>query len=102
MMNTIPAARAKVQAIFKYLVFSELSERGVMREKRYENKLEKYGFGVCQYIGNKMGISSSTIRKYFIYMSFITIGSPLIIYLFTAFWLDIKRHLRDRDNVIID
>jgi len=62
--------------------------------------MEKYGFGVCQYLGHKMGIRSSVVRLYFIYTSFITMGSPLIVYLFTAFWLDIRSHLRGTKNSV--
>ena len=50
-------------------------------------------FGVCAAIGEKVGIATETIRKYFIYLSFITMGSPVIIYLFMAFWLNIKRYI---------
>jgi phage shock protein PspC (stress-responsive transcriptional regulator) len=50
-------------------------------------------FGVCTAIGEKMGIATSTIRKYFIYVSFLTMGSPVVIYFFVAFWLNIKRYI---------
>ncbi|MEI6507978.1 MAG: PspC domain-containing protein [Bacteroidota bacterium] len=54
---------------------------------------EKHAFGVCSYLGERFGISSSTIRLYFIYTSFITMGSPIIIYLCLAFWLNMKKYL---------
>jgi len=54
---------------------------------------EKHAFGVCSYLGERFGISSSTIRLYFIYTSFITFGSPIIIYLCLAFWLNLKKYL---------
>lgn len=50
-------------------------------------------FGVCTAIGERMGIATSTIRKYFIYISFLTMGSPVVIYFFVAFWLNIKRYI---------
>ena len=55
--------------------------------------IEWHVFGVCSAIGEKMGIATSTIRKYFIYMSFMTLGSPVIVYLFVAFWMNIKRYI---------
>ncbi len=55
--------------------------------------VEWHVFGVCTAIGVRMGIATSIIRKYFIYISFLTIGSPLIIYLFLAFWMNIKRYV---------
>ncbi len=47
-------------------------------------------FGVCSYLGEKLGLKDSRIRVYFIYLSFLTFGSPVIIYLFVAFWLEIR------------
>jgi len=54
---------------------------------------EKHAFGVYSYLGERFGIASSTIRLYFIYTSFITFGSPIIIYLSLAFWLNLKKYL---------
>jgi len=45
------------------------------------NIVEKSVFGVCSYVGDKIGISTSRVRVYFIYTSFVTMGSPVIIYL---------------------
>jgi len=56
--------------------------------------IEKNAFGVCAYLGEKFGISSSIIRMYFIYASFITVASPVLVYLFLAFWLNIKKYIR--------
>jgi len=60
---------------------------------RVKQFIEWHVFGVCTAIGEKMGIATSTIRKYFIYISFLTIGSPVIIYLFIAFWLNVKSYI---------
>jgi len=55
---------------------------------------EKHAFGVCGYLGEKLGISSSRIRLYFIYISFITMASPVIVYLILAFWMNVKKYMR--------
>ncbi len=47
-----------------------------------------------------MGLSTASVRLYFIYLSFVTFGSPILIYLFLAFWLNIRRYLRRNRNVI--
>jgi len=60
---------------------------------RFRNFIEWHVFGVCAAIGEKLGIATSTIRKYFIYLSFFTIGSPIIVYFFFAFWMNIKRYI---------
>lgn len=51
-------------------------------------------FGVCTAIGDRMGIATSRIRTWFIYISFLTMGSPLIIYFILAFWMNIRRSIR--------
>jgi phage shock protein PspC (stress-responsive transcriptional regulator) len=60
---------------------------------RFKQLVEWHVFGVCSFIGEKVGIASSTIRKYFIYISFMTMGSPLIIYLFAAFWMNVRQYI---------
>jgi phage shock protein PspC (stress-responsive transcriptional regulator) len=60
--------------------------------------LEKSAFGVCQQIGEWMGINPARIRVYFIYASFITFGSPLVLYLVMAFWLNIRKYISSRTN----
>ena len=55
--------------------------------------IEWHVFGVCTAIGERVGIATSTIRKYFIYISFLTMGSPVIVYLFIAFWMNVKKYI---------
>ncbi|MEK7256823.1 MAG: PspC family transcriptional regulator [Bacteroidota bacterium] len=68
--------------------------------KQMKDILERSAFGVCSYLGERMGIASATVRKYFIYLSFAALGSPIIVYLFVAFWLNIKRYLKNSKDVI--
>ncbi|MFM9840066.1 MAG: PspC domain-containing protein [Cyclobacteriaceae bacterium] len=60
---------------------------------------EKYAFGVCAALGDKLGIATSSIRLFFIYASFLTLGSPIIIYLSLAFVLNMRAHLRKRSTI---
>lgn len=55
--------------------------------------IESNAFGVCSYIGEKIGISTTTIRKYFIYISFLTMGSPVLFYFIIAFWMNIRNYI---------
>lgn len=64
--------------------------------------IEKQGFGVCHYLGNKMGVQISRVRLYFIYLSFGTLGSPIVIYLFIAFWLNVKKYIRRGYDVVFN
>ena len=61
--------------------------------KQLKNFIEWQAFGVCTAIGEKMGIATSLIRMWFIYISFLTLGSPIIIYMILAFWLNMKRYI---------
>jgi phage shock protein PspC (stress-responsive transcriptional regulator) len=63
--------------------------------------LEKSAFGVCQQLGEWMGINPARIRLYFIYASFFTFGSPFIIYLVMAFWLNIRKYVSSRSNIFL-
>jgi len=66
---------------------------------------ELNAFGVCESLGKYLGISSVKIRKYFIYLSFFTFGSPVIVYFILYFLKEnkkllfpsrrIRRHLLD-------
>jgi phage shock protein PspC (stress-responsive transcriptional regulator) len=47
-----------------------------------------------------MGIASSRVRLYFIYVSCLTMGSPVLLYLIAAFWLNIRQYIRNRRNLM--
>jgi phage shock protein PspC (stress-responsive transcriptional regulator) len=62
--------------------------------------IERSAFGVCSYLGEKMHIKSSKVRLYFIYTSFLTMGSPVIFYLILAFWVNIRRYVKKHRDAI--
>lgn len=62
--------------------------------------LERSAFGVCSYLGERMGIASARVRMYFIYLTFAALGSPILVYLFAAFWLNIRRYIKDNQKVV--
>lgn len=61
-------------------------------------KFEQHAFGVCEWWGKKLGIRSTTIRMYFIYLSFFTFGSPIIIYFIMAFMLEHKESFKFKQS----
>lgn len=61
---------------------------------RIQDFFERYAFGVCAWWGQKLGLKTSKIRLSFIYLSFLTLGSPLIIYLIMAFVLEHKYYFK--------
>lgn len=58
--------------------------------RKIRNILENQFFGVCQWWADKLGVKSSRVRLYFIYLSCVTVASPVILYLFMAFVLENK------------
>lgn len=66
---------------------------------RLKDFVEWQAFGVCSAIGARLGIATSRIRLFFIYISFLTMGSPVVIYMVLAFWMNMKNYiLHDRRN----
>ena len=61
--------------------------------KTIRNFMEWQAFGVCSAIGEKLGIATSRIRMWFIYVSFLTMGSPVVVYMVMAFWINIKKYI---------
>jgi phage shock protein PspC (stress-responsive transcriptional regulator) len=59
---------------------------------------ERQAFGVCEWWGDRLNIRSSNIRIFFIYTSFLTVGSPIIIYMIMAFWMRLKKMVGTRDR----
>jgi phage shock protein PspC (stress-responsive transcriptional regulator) len=55
--------------------------------------IEWQAFGVCEAIGECIGVATSRIRLWFIYISFLTLGSPLIVYMILAFWMNIRNYI---------
>jgi phage shock protein PspC (stress-responsive transcriptional regulator) len=66
---------------------------------KIQHFFEFYAFGVCTKLGEKLGIATSSIRLFFIYASFITFGSPVILYLALAFVMNMRKHLRKRSPI---
>lgn len=55
---------------------------------------ELRSFGVCKWWAKKLGINTNKVRLGFIYVSFLTFGSPLIIYLAMAWILEHKHYFK--------
>lgn len=66
---------------------------------RIQHFFQGYAFGVCAMLGELLGVATSRIRLFFIYASFITFGSPVIVYLVIAFVMNLRKHLRRRNPV---
>ena len=81
-------------------VMLKKQEYDSMPSNWFKDLVERHAFGVCQYLGERMQVAPAEVRKYFIYTSFIGMGSPLIVYLFVAFWMNVRRYIRRGRNEI--
>jgi phage shock protein C len=63
---------------------------------------ERYSFGVCTYLGERLDISISKIRLFFIYTSFLSVGFPLIVYFFAGIVLDLRNYIKRARTRITD
>lgn len=55
---------------------------------------EKQAFGVCEWWAQKLNIKLEQVRLSFIYLSFITAGVHLVVYLIMAFVLQHKERIK--------
>ena len=55
---------------------------------------EKQAFGVCEWWAQKLNIKIEQVRLSFIYLSFITAGVHLVVYLVMAFVLQHKERIK--------
>lgn len=63
---------------------------------------EHQTFGVCTWWGDKLKIKTANIRLFFIYASFLAIGSPVILYLIMAFVRELRNMVRGRRSRVWD
>ena len=63
---------------------------------------EKHGFYVCSRLADRLGMRAKSVRLFFIYVSFATLGVWFAIYLTLAFWLKLKDHVYAKRTSVFD
>ncbi|AVR45736.1 PspC family transcriptional regulator [Christiangramia fulva] len=63
---------------------------------------EKHGFYVSSRLADKLGIRAKSVRLFFIYASFFTMGVGFIMYLILAFWLKLKDLVYTKRTSVFD
>ncbi len=69
---------------------------------RFKHLIETGAFGVCSWLGDKMGIASSRVRMFFVYVTFLTFASPVVIYMILAFWINLKNYVKEKIDPVRD
>ncbi len=67
-----------------------------------KHEFERQGFEVCSHLGERMGIPAYRVRLFFVYTSFLALGSPLIVYMAMAFLIKIKDYVYERKTSVWD
>lgn len=63
---------------------------------------EKHGFDVSSRLADRMGIKTTNVRLFFVYISFVTFGFSFAIYLTLAFLLRLKDMVRTKRTSVFD
>ncbi len=63
---------------------------------------QRNGFNVLSRISDRLGISVSNLRLFFIYISFITLGVSFLAYLTIAFFLKLKDLIYTKRKSVFD
>lgn len=64
--------------------------------------LEKRGFYVSSRLADRLGMRAKSVRLFFIYVSFATLGLWFAIYLTLAFWLKLKDLVYTKRTSVFD
>ena len=70
--------------------------------KRFTDYLETQSFGLCSALAQKWGFSTRSVRLSFVYASFFTFGSPVVLYFAGAFWLNVRHAMRQQRSTVWD
>lgn len=63
---------------------------------------EKHGYYVCSRLADRLGMRAKSVRLFFIYVSFATLGAGFAIYLTLAFWLKLKDLVYSKRTSVFD
>jgi phage shock protein PspC (stress-responsive transcriptional regulator) len=63
---------------------------------------EKYGFNVLSRLADRLGMRTSSVRLFFVYVSFFTFGLSFGLYLTLAFLLRLKDMIYTKRSSVFD
>lgn len=61
---------------------------------RIKTYFERQAFGVCEWWAHQLNIKTEQVRLSFIYLSFVTVGLNVVVYLVMAFILQHKERIK--------
>lgn len=94
-MLTLPSWCENFKGSLRLKINSYFCENCCMRwAQKLTLFFEMRSFGVCEWWARKLGIQTDRVRVGFVYASFFTFGSPLIVYLIMAWILENKHYFK--------
>jgi len=63
---------------------------------------EKHGFYVSSRLADRFGMRAKSVRLFFIYLSFATLGVGFVLYITAAFWLKLKDLVYTKRSSVFD
>lgn len=63
---------------------------------------ERHGYYVCSRLADRLGMRAKSVRLFFIYVSFFTLGAGFAFYLTLAFWLKLKDLIYTKRTSVFD
>lgn len=63
---------------------------------------EKHGFYVSSRLADRLGMRAKSVRLFFIYLSFATLGVGFVLYITAAFWLKLKDLVYTKRTSVFD
>ena len=63
---------------------------------------ERHGFYVSSRLADRLGMRAKSVRLFFIYVSFATLGVGFAVYLTLAFWLKLKDLVYTKRTSVFD
>ncbi|MCB9426729.1 MAG: PspC domain-containing protein [Flavobacteriales bacterium] len=64
--------------------------------------MERNGFEVSSRLADRLGMRTSSVRLFFVYLSFATVGLWFVVYLILAFWLRLKDLVYTKRSSVFD
>ena len=64
--------------------------------------MERNGFEVSSRLADRLGMRTSSVRLFFVYLSFATVGLWFVVYLVLAFWLKLKDLIYTKRTSVFD
>ena len=63
---------------------------------------ERHGYYVCSRLADRLGMRAKSVRLFFIYLSFATLGVWFAIYLILGFWFRLKDLIYTKRTSVFD